>query len=223
MVYISNGFGLGYYDENGKLTHHLWMRIKGEQGPGEIWWMSYRSYDQFLELMALVKSMGDQVLSVAITEPPGIQFQDLLHKPFAKRETTKRGPYANYMESSAYWQFRILDLPGCMEKTHLRGNDVCFNLELHDPIGNHAKSGSSWHGVEGPFVVKLGRASSAEPGRATDLPTLKASVGAFTRLWMGVGNAVGLSVTDDLHGPEHLLRSLSEALTIPVPKTDWDF
>jgi hypothetical protein len=223
MVYLSNCFGLGYFNEEQRLTHHLWMSIKGEQGPGEIWWMSYQNYDQFLELMALVKSLGDQLLSVEMTEPPGIQFQDLLNKPFAKREITKRNRYASYMEASAYWLLRILDLPGCIEKTHLKGDTVSFNLELHDPVKKYVKSSSSWQGVDGQFVVHLGETSSAEAGHRSDLPMLRASVGAFTRFWIGAGNATGLSATDELDGPEDLLTSLDEKYALPTPSTDWDF
>ena len=223
MVYISNCFGLGYFDEAQRLTHHLWMSIKGEQGPGEIWWMSYQNYDQFIELMALVKSLGDQLLSVEMTEPPGIQFQDLLNKPFAKREITKRNRYASYMEASAYWLLRILDLPGCIEKIHLKGDAISFNLELHDPVKKYVDSNSSWQGVDGQFVIDFGETSSAADGHRSGLPTLRASVGAFTRFWMGAGSATGLSATDEFDGPKDLLISLDEKYVLPTPRTDWDF
>jgi predicted acetyltransferase len=223
MLYITGGFGLGYYNESNKLTHHIWMRIKGEQGPAEVWWMSYQTYDQFLELMALIQSLSDQVFSVEMNEPPGIQFQDLLQKPFTHRETTKQSRFANYMEASAYWQLRILNLPGCMAKTHLQGKPVSFNLELHDPVMRFIDPDSHWQGVEGRFVVRLGKTCSAEAGHRKDLPTLNASVGAFTRLWLGVGSARGLSATDMLDGPEELLLALEHAILLPTPKTDWDF
>jgi hypothetical protein len=185
--------------------------------------MAYQNNDQFLELMALIQSMGDQLYSVEMHEPPDIQFQDLLQKPFALREITKRNRYANYMESSAYWQLRILDLPGCIEKIHTRCDKLSFNLELRDPVKNHVKRDSSWRGVDGSFIVRLGKTSSAKAGRMPDLPTLRASVGAFTRLWIGVSSATGLSATDELDGPEELLLQLDEIMTVPTPKVDWDF
>jgi predicted acetyltransferase len=223
MVYEPNGFGLGYFDEDGRLTHHLWMSVKGERGPGQVWWMSYKKYDQFLELMALIGSLGEQILSVEMVEPPGIQFQDLLYKPFALRETTRRNRYANYMMSSAYWQLRILDLPGCIERTHLKGDELMFNLELMDPIKKYLKTGSAWQGVDGRFVVRLGGKSSAVAGSEPGIPMLSASVGAFTRLWLGVGSATGLSATDELAGPEELLLRLDDLIMLPVPKVDWEF
>jgi len=69
----------------------------------------------------------------------------------------------------------------------------------------------------------LGLSSVAEPGIDTTLPTLNASVGAFTRMWLGVRPATGLSWTDELSGPEELLEALDRLLCLPDPKPDWDF
>ncbi|MBU7045828.1 MAG: hypothetical protein HXS54_05275, partial [Theionarchaea archaeon] len=51
----------------------------------------------------------------------------------------------------------------------------------------------------------------------------KASVNAFTRMWLGVRPATGLAVTDNLHGPQELLSDLDHILCIPEPHPDWDF
>ena len=32
-----NNFGLGFEDEHGTLTHFLWMKAKGENGPYHVW------------------------------------------------------------------------------------------------------------------------------------------------------------------------------------------
>ena len=77
--------------------------------------------------------------------------------------------------------------------------------------------------IGGDYIVTLGRSSGAETGSHDTLPTLKASVGAFTRLWLGVRPATGLAVTDELKGPEGLLRELDWALRLPEPNLDWDF
>ena len=53
------------------------------------------------------------------------------------------------------------------------------------------------------------------------METLEASVGAFTRLWLGVTSATALSMTDQLSGPPALLEALDEALQLPAPQTDW--
>ena len=75
-------------------------------------------------------------------------------------------------------------------------------------------------------VAPPGRhASGAGAAAGTDpsLPILAASVNAFTRLWLGVGPATGLAITDDLSGPDDLLNQLDEILRLPQPKPDWDF
>jgi hypothetical protein len=118
---------------------------------------------------------------------------------------------------------RICDLQGCLAQTHLPGEAVQFNLTLSDPIERFLDEGSPWRGVGGEYVVTVGPASSAEPGQDAALPTLQASVGAFTRMWLGVQPATGLAVTDDLRGPEGLLVALDTVLKLPAPHIDWDF
>ena len=99
---------------------------------------------------------------------------------------------------------------------------VRFNLCLDDPIERYL-NGGTWRGVGGDYVVTLGGESHAAPGGEVALPTLAASVGAFTRLWLGVRPATGLAVTDDLAGPPDLLAQLDRVLCLPEPKPDWDF
>jgi len=55
------------------------------------------------------------------------------------------------------------------------------------------------------------------------LSTLNASVGAFTRMWLGVLPATGLSVTDKLDAPHALLQQLDRLLRLPKPSFEWDF
>ena len=224
MDWSDNGFGLGYYDgPNGELTHHFWATSKDEHGPLNIWWMSYETPAQFMELMALLKSFGDQIHLINMDEPPGIQMQDLLKQPFRHRSVSRGGKFEHKMRASAYWQLRICDVEGCLSKTHLRGESTRFNLKLHDPIERYLDVGAPWRGVSGDYIVTLGPDSSAECGIEASLPTLTASVGAFTRLWMGIGSASGLAVTDNLSGPQDLLETLDWVLRLPTPNLNWDF
>jgi hypothetical protein len=186
-------------------------------------WLSYQTMDQFLELMALLKNLGDQVRLVRMREPPGIQVQDLIAQPFKQRQITRRGEYEAAASAMAYWQVRICDLAGCMQHTHLYGEPVRFNLRLSDPIERFLDEDAPWRGIGGEYVVQLGPLSEAVPGQDRSLPTLEASVGAFTRLWLGVGPASGLAATDELSGPAALLADLERALLLPSPKVDWDF
>jgi hypothetical protein len=171
----------------------------------------------------LLKSLGDQVRTVKINEPPGIQFQDLIVQPFKMWEITRHTEHEARMKVSPYWQARILDLESCVARTRLPFGTCRFNLTLTDPIEGLLDASAPWHGLSREYVVTLGQDSGCEPGRATELPTLAASVNAFTRLWLGVRSASGLSWTDDLEGPPELLDELDEILRLPTPRPDWEF
>jgi hypothetical protein len=173
--------------------------------------------------MALLKNLGDQVRSVEMREPGNIQLQDLIVQPFRHGQLTEKSKYENRNRAIAYWQLRICDLAGCLAQTHLPGDEVRFNLKLNDPIEKHLAEAAPWRGISGDYVVTLGPSSGAELGADSALPTLTASVGAFTRMWMGVRPATGLSATDNLSGPPDLLDDLDQILRLPEPKLDWDF
>lgn len=72
-------------------------------------------------------------------------------------------------------------------------------------------------------MVTLGSDSRAVKGNKSNLRTLKATVGAFTRMWLGVQPAAGLHITDKLDGPMSLLKELDRVLRLPKPHPDWDF
>ena len=225
LLWASNGFGLGYPDgPDGELTHLLWFSAKAmEFGPMNAWFMTYQTQEQFLELMALLVQLGDNVQLVRMREPADIQLQDLIHQPFRRRRITEKSEYENRVRANAYWQMRICDVEKCVAAVSVEGEPVRFNLELSDPIEAELDETSEWRGVAGQYVVTFGSESSAEPGSEDGLPTLQASVGAFSRLWLGVRPASGLAVTDDITGSPELLASLDRILRLPTPKPDWDF
>jgi len=223
MAYDTKGFGLGYFDRS-ELTHHLWLSNQGgENGPLAVYWSVYRSYEQFLELLSLLKSIGDQFYLVKMHEPRGIQLQDFIRQPFKSQRMTRRSRYECRTRAAAYWQMRILDLKGCIEKTHLAGPDLRFNLELSDPIAEQLPERRGWRGVGGSYRVCFGERSTVEAGTEQRLPTLRATIGAFTRMWMGAQRASALSIGGALSGPTDLTRSLDKKVQIPQPHTDWDF
>ena len=225
MAWRSKSLGFGYFDgPGGALSHHVWCRTEHMgSGPYQVAWMAYQNGDQFLELMAFLASMADQTTSIHLREPQSIQLQDLLDRPFRHRALTEKSRFESSMRAVAYQQMRILDLAGCLERTHLRGPEVRFHLELRDPIEALLDGTTPWRGVGGNYIVTLGPSSAAERGATPDLPHLRCSVNAFTRMWLGVRPATGLAVTDDLAGPDELLEQLDWALRLPAPKPDWDF
>jgi len=223
-IWSTNGFGLGYRDRSGTLTHHVWCSTKDpEGGPYRIAWMACRTREEFLELLGLLRNLGDQVHSIRMHEPGGLQMQDLLHEPFKRERLTKASKHEHRVNAYAYLQARILDLHECISRTHLTTAGVAFNLVLTDPIEDHVSPGSGWRGIGGEYTIRFDEDSEASGGLTDGLPTLRASVGAFTRLWLGVLPATGLAWTDNLSAPEELLAALDRSLRLPAPANDWDF
>jgi hypothetical protein len=226
MQWAKNGFGLGYRDgPGGELTHHLWAAVKGdvEYGPYSVWWMSYRTHDQLVELLGVLRNLGDQVTAVRMLNPPGLVVQDLIEQPFRRMRVSDSSDFKSHAEAMAYWQMRICDLPRCLAATRLPGGPVRFNLDLRDPVESFLDESAPWRGIGGWYVVTLGESSGAEPGADPALPTMETTVGAFTRLWLGVCPASGLAVTADLKAPPDLLQALDELMRLPSPHPDWDF
>jgi len=220
-----NGFGLGYRDgPGGAISHYLWCQTRDvAHGPYTVSWIVYRDRREFLELLALLKGLSDQVNLVQCEEPGGVQLQDLIAQPIKDERVRRDSRYAAGVTAHAYWQMRICDLPGCLAQTHLPGESVRCNLLLEDPIAGLLEEDAPWRGVGGEYVVTLGQECRAERGRNPALPTLEATVNAFTRLWLGVRPATGLAMTDALRAPQPLLERLDGAVRLPVPHMGWDF
>jgi hypothetical protein len=227
MEWGENGFGIGFRDDpDGGLSHHAWLCTKDvESGPYSVWWMAYRTRAQFHELLSVIASWADQIHVVKLDQPSGVHLQDLIERPFRSQRQTKDGKHEVRASAAAYWQVRILDLAGCLEKTHLDPGvpDLSFNLTLDDPVEPFLDAREGWRGIGGEYVVTLGPISSAVPGSESGLPRLEATVNAFSRLWLGVLPASSLAWTDRLEGPPELLRALDRTLCLPSPHPDWEF
>ncbi len=229
-----NGFGFGF-ETDGALSHCVWLREKNaEHGPYRVEMLAYQDGGQLMELMALLKSLGDQVSLIDMPEPPDIQLQSLLRQPFRNRRNTRNSDFAAAHDAEAWWQLRVLDLPACVERRYWPGEPVRFNLTLTDPVTDHLPAGT-WGGCGGDYWISVGPSSHATPGHRDDLPTLHATVGAFSRLWFGVAPASSLAITDGLRmeeatnpdapdaSPSNLYERLDDALCMPTPRLGWDF
>ena len=86
------------------------------------------------ERLALLKALGDQVNTIRMGEPPTVQMQDLVRKPFKSERIRRRSEHEAGIEAAAWWQIRICDLQACVRATHLYGPTVRFGLQLDDPI-----------------------------------------------------------------------------------------
>jgi predicted acetyltransferase len=170
-----------------------------------------------------MRSLGDQVSTIQLLEPGDIQLQDLLKQPMRNRLNSKGSEQENISTAEACWQLRILDLPACLAKTYLPTAGLRFNLKLTDPAPALLDEDHSWTGCGGDYVITLGPTSSVEPGIKSDLPTLKATIGAFSRLWFGIRPASSLAATDELQGPDELLQSLDREVRLPAAHFGWEF
>lgn len=209
-----NGFGLGYRDTDGELTHFVWCSAKDEHGPYEVREWAWRDRTQLLELLGALRSLGDQVRTIVIPEPAQAQLRVLIERPGRLGLTRTAGEHRYEVKAAAWWQARILDLPSCITALSAVGELHC-NLHLADPLGIET--------VAGEWVLHLGQESSAIRGRDEDLPTLTASVNAFTRLWLGVRPATTLATTDHLEGSPELLAALDDGIRLPRPDVQTDF
>jgi hypothetical protein len=226
LQFSEHAFGLGFRDEaTGELTHCFWCKPNDViHGPYYIWWMAYQTYEQFLELLGLLKTLGDQVYGVRMADPAGIPMQSLLEQPFRHRSLTDTGSFSPSLFAWMGWQARICDLKACLATTHLPcAETLRFNLELGDPIERYLDVDEAWRGIGGEYIVTLGRESSAARGSDPKLPTLRTTVNAFTKLWFGAQAAGTLAVTDEIEGPADLIAALDRNIILPPPHPDWDY
>jgi predicted acetyltransferase len=164
---------------------------------------------------------------IKMLEPPGVQLQELLEKPFGRQTVTRGGTYENGIVAEAFWQMRILDLEQCVTALPVpRSEPLRFVLELEDPIADYLPK-SDWRGTGGEYTVTLGPEPAVETaagkGNAENLPMMKAGIAAFSRLVFGVLPASMLAVTDHLEAPAQLIDELDDAIRLPVPHFDWLF
>ncbi len=219
------GWGFGFRDDVGALSHCMWVSHGGkiENGPWSVRFMAWNTRAQLLELLSVVKSFADQVNGVRIADPPGLQLQDLLDQPFAAMRRTNGGDYEVKPTAVAYWEHRICDLPACMAAMSMPHADLGFNLRLTDPIESYLPEDAPWRGCGGDWTIKVGDICAARAGLEAGLPVLEASVNAFTRWWMGARWADALAITDRFEAPAALLDAMNAAWHLPAPATDWDY
>lgn len=217
-------FGLGCRNREGALTHQLWYTLdSGEHGPCRVLMMSYPDSRRLMELMGMIRSLGDQIDLAVMEEPPHLQFQDLMRTPIRNERMLRGSRHPVGVRSLSYVQVRILDLARVMESTSVPWGESRFNLTLSDPAGPVLSRRTAWRGCSGEYTVVLGPEGRAEPGHTRGLRTMRAGVGAFTRLWLGVRPPSVLAVTDEIEAPPSLLAELDGLLRLPEPRINCDF
>lgn len=220
-------FGFGYRDsQTNKLSHFLLAEKEGENGPMWINWLVWDNDDQLRELLGFVASLGDQIWVGIVPQPRGVNIQDLLKRPLKMRPITTSKtthPQASGIQAYSSWQFRIMDMQSCVAQTKIHRGEVKFNLQVADPLTKYATDTINWQPQNGEWSITFGSKSQAQRGFTTGLPTLKASIGAFSRLWGGGASAHGLAITDALVAPTELLDELDATMDLPPIYREWPF
>lgn len=216
LAWVSSGFGLGFRSDQGELTDFVYCTAKGEEGPYRVEAMAYRDAAGLLELLGVLRSLGDQVRGLLIMEPPELQLQDVIRHPNRQRIVTRGTDFAAGGSAHAWWQLRILDLSACVGARIWPGPPVRFNLELEDPM---SREDESWRGLGGSYLVDISDVSQVVPGIDPARPTMRATVAALSRMWIGARPASSLAVTGGLSAPPDLLAALDEAFRLPAPRT----
>ncbi len=221
----SDPFGLGFRDKSGNISHHIFFKPESNShGPYFVRWMTFNNREQFLDLMNIIRNLGDQVHLVKLWEPAGIQFQNLIKKPYKDSQVTKNSKYEVNNRATAFWQIRILNLKDCIEKTTLSNKSVEFNLKLYDPIEKYLDNSSPWQGLSGNYSLSLGKDSSIDNGFKDKLPILETDINTFSRMWVGAVRPSLLPFTNHFKAPESLIDNLDDVFSVlPTPKIDWDF
>jgi predicted acetyltransferase len=223
LVWCENGFGLGFENTAGELTHFVWLTSKGEHGPYICRCTAWQTPEQLVELFSVLKSLSDQVHGIRMTDPVGFQLQDFLDRPFKSLSAREGGTFASNTSSNAWMQCRILDISKCFEAMHFRGLPVSFNLEVNDPIEKYLDCDSKWTGTSGSWIVQIGENSSARSGSDDCLPTLRCSINDLSRLWLGVATAESLVTVGNLQADHDLISKIDALIQLPQPNVDWDF
>ncbi|WP_158412338.1 sterol carrier protein domain-containing protein [Ilumatobacter nonamiensis] len=215
ISWIEDPIALGYRDETGELTHFLAGSLKEEHGPLDISMLAYRTIEELMELLRLLRELGDQVRSVVMNEPPMVQLQVLLDTPMRHRPQTRLpGSESSYV---AWWQLRILDLAACVAARRWEGEPIAFDLRLSDPVADHLDAADlgGWTGIGGDYSIRIAAESTVDSGHRGGLPVVECDVGALTRLWFGVASAAALAVTHRFSAPSDLVDRLDHAFRLP--------
>jgi predicted acetyltransferase len=224
LLWTEKPLGLGFRNDQGELTHFIWGSNKGEHGPFKISTMAYQNRQQLLELLALIKSLGNQLYVVHLTETQHIQLQDLLQEPFRSFNKTQGGKFQEEIKAEAWWQLRINDLKSCLASTRIPGRiEFSFNLTVAEPITQFLDKNRSWQGIGGDYTIRLGEECEAAEGHSAGLPLLKASTSGISRLWLGAASANRLATGGEIEGEQSLLDALDQTLSLPHPHPGWEF
>lgn len=207
-----------------ELTHAIALTPNASMwGPVRVRFLFFETPAQFRELLGFLAGLGDQLRAIDLPGLAKIQWQDYVELPFARLRMGEGAALDTAPGALAYWQLRLLDLPGALASTSFHGPEIRFVFDCTDPIERYLPADSSWRGCGGTWRVSLGQQSHAEAGDDTTLPRLTGSINGFSRLWIGARSASALELTGELSGQPDLLAALDACCLTPVPNPGWEF
>lgn len=219
LAWDDGGFGLGYRDPDGTLTHYVWCTAKGEHGPYRVRSWAWRTQRELLELLGVLRSLSDQVHWMVVPEPWCLQLQTLTDKPGRQHSRTRGSEHHYRVDADAWWQARILDVPGAFAAVRSR-RAARLRVTVTDPLAERV----GYDRVAGDWSVELGpdgsRATRADHGGE---PDATCSVNTLTRLWLGVRSPSAVLLGDRVEVPQDLADVLDDALLLPRPDPGHDF
>jgi len=220
LSYIERGYGLGFRDD-GRLTHFVYLTVGDGKAPCDARWYGYETPAQLIELLGVMKSLSDQLVSIRMIEPQQIQFQDYIRRPFRDKRRTESSVHGYVNEAIAWWQMRILDVESCLSRVRWREAAIAVNIVVEDPAEQFLEG--EWRGVGGQYIVRFDETTTVERGRDPALETVTCTVNCLTRWWLGVASASNLSLTGGFDASDNVLAALDSGLRVPSPVTGWDF
>ena len=223
LAFRHKGFGLGYRDPHTReVTHFVWIVPQDDTDHYRVKYLSYRSLHDFGELLGILKSLADQILSIQMEEPAGVQMQDLIALPFASYFRTAGSDYQESISTHAVWQLRVVQVVDFIAAIHLESDPVSFCFEIEDPIEKYLAEGASWKGTGGLYEITFGPVCHARKVDHSDLPVVKTTINAFSRLVFGVLSASSLAFSDHFVASADTLAALDRVFAyLPKPHPDW--
>ena len=186
--------------------------------------MAYQSVEQLFDLLALIRSLGDQVHQVKLSEPAEIQLQDLIRQPFRGQRLTEGAADEQGQNADAYWQMRLLDVPQGVGGPQQRDGACVSTWRL--PTRSLITCAATTPGRVWPATIWCRSRRMARrrgPVVMPRCPLCRRRWARFTRLWLGVRPATVLARTDALSADADLLTALDAAIHLPSPVTGWDY
>lgn len=218
-----NPLGVGFRNETGDLTHHMWLSGKDrENGPLSVGGASVSEPEQWLELLGYLRSLSSDIRLIRMPQPPGLQLSDVIHQPFRNMEVRFRGEYQMRFNMLPYYQLRILDLEAAIAALHIPGPERDLSVRISDPVA--ADFDSEWPGTSGDYRLTIGSPCRIQRmERPVSDPDIRAGIGAFSRWWAGILPASSLVLTDEFHADPATCALLDRRPAMPSPLPDWDF